>query len=85
MKQHNADSDCEHTRFSNRLDLVLSIKLFFLLVNVFRILESAVQRNKNSTSFNLQNGQILCSRGISGEQYRFVSTNRLWLLIRSFT
>ena len=85
MKQHNADSDSEHTRFSNRLDLVLSIKLFFLLVNVFRILESAVQRNKNSTSFNLQNGQILCSRGISGEQYRFVSTNRLWLLIRSFT
>ena len=85
MKQLNADSDSEHTRFSNRLDLVLSIKLFILLVNVFRISESAVQRNKNSTSFNLQNGQILCSRGTSGEQYRFVSTNRLWLLIRSFT
>ena len=38
MKQYNADSDSEDTMFSNRLDLVLSIKLFiYEIKNAFRL------------------------------------------------
>ena len=39
MKQHSADFDSEPIMFSNRLYLVLSIKLFILLMNIFSISE----------------------------------------------